>query len=413
MQLVEQFKKTKQEAKALSLCGANKRNAVIERIASLLDSNRSNIKSENLKDLDSAKKENLSQAMIDRLTLLDKHIDSMIKALNEIISQPEVIGEIISGSTRPSGIKILKIRVPLGVVGMIYESRPNVTIDAAALCIKSGNGAILRGGKEALHSNIALAQIIQEALIKEGFSKDIIHFITDSNRKHIKTMASAKGLIDVIIPRGGEGLIDFVVDNAKIPVIMHNKGVCHIFVEKSANLKNALKIIANAKVQKPSACNALETLLVDSSIAKEFLPQLKEVMDNEGVKILGCERTREIIDVDEAQASDFGREFGDKILALKIIDSIDEAILHINTYGSLHSEAILTQDYEMSERFLEEVDAATVYVNASTRFSDGGEFGLGAEIGISTQKLHARGPMGALDLTTTKYKIYGRGEVKE
>lgn len=413
MQLVEQFKKTKQEAKALSLCGANKRNAVIERIASLLDSNRSNIKSENLKDLDSAKKENLSQAMIDRLTLLDKHIDSMIKALNEIISQPEVIGEIISGSTRPSGIKILKIRVPLGVVGMIYESRPNVTIDAAALCIKSGNGAILRGGKEALHSNIALAQIIQEALIKEGFSKDIIHFITDSNRKHIKTMASAKGLIDVIIPRGGEGLIDFVVDNAKIPVIMHNKGVCHIFVEKSANLKNALKIIANAKVQKPSACNALETLLVDSSIAKEFLPQLKEVMDNEGVKILGCERTREIIDVDEAQASDFGREFGDKILALKIIDSIDEAILHINTYGSLHSEAILTQDYEMSERFLEEVDAATVYVNASTRFSDGGEFGLGAEIGISTQKLHARGPMGALDLTTTKYKIYGRGEVRE
>lgn len=413
MQLVEQFKKTKQEAKALSLCGANKRNAVIERIASLLDSNRSNIKSENLKDLDSAKKENLSQAMIDRLTLLDKHIDSMIKALNEIISQPEVIGEIISGSTRPSGIKILKIRVPLGVVGMIYESRPNVTIDAAALCIKSGNGAILRGGKEALHSNIALAQIIQEALIKEGFSKDIIHFITDSNRKHIKTMASAKGLIDVIIPRGGEGLIDFVVDNAKIPVIMHNKGVCHIFVEKSANLKNALKIIANAKVQKPSACNALETLLVDSSIAKEFLPQLKEVMDNEGVKILGCERTREIIDVDKAQASDFGREFGDKILALKIIDSIDEAILHINTYGSLHSEAILTQDYEMSERFLEEVDAATVYVNASTRFSDGGEFGLGAEIGISTQKLHARGPMGALDLTTTKYKIYGRGEVRE
>lgn len=413
MQLVEQFKKTKQEAKALSLCGANKRNAVIERIASLLDSNRSNIKSENLKDLDSAKKENLSQAMIDRLTLLDKHIDSMIKALNEIISQPEVIGEIISGSTRPSGIKILKIRVPLGVVGMIYESRPNVTIDAAALCIKSGNGAILRGGKEALHSNIALAQIIQEALIKEGFSKDIIHFITDSNRKHIKTMASAKGLIDVIIPRGGEGLIDFVVDNAKIPVIMHNKGVCHIFVEKSANLKNALKIIANAKVQKPSACNALETLLVDSSIAKEFLPQLKEVMDNEGVKILGCEKTREIIDVDEAQASDFGREFGDKILALKIIDSIDEAILHINTYGSLHSEAILTQDYEMSERFLEEVDAATVYVNASTRFSDGGEFGLGAEIGISTQKLHARGPMGALDLTTTKYKIYGRGEVRE
>ncbi len=413
MQLVEQFKKTKQEAKALSLCGANKRNAVIERIASLLDSNRSNIKSENLKDLDSAKKENLSQAMIDRLTLLDKHIDSMIKALNEIISQPEVIGEIISGSTRPSGIKILKIRVPLGVVGMIYESRPNVTIDAAALCIKSGNGAILRGGKEALHSNIALAQIIQEALIKERFSKDIIHFITDSNREHIKTMASAKGLIDVIIPRGGEGLIDFVVDNAKIPVIMHNKGVCHIFVEKSANLKNALKIIANAKVQKPSACNALETLLVDSSIAKEFLPQLKEVMDNEGVKILGCERTREIIDVDKAQASDFGREFGDKILALKIIDSIDEAILHINTYGSLHSEAILTQDYEMSERFLEEVDAATVYVNASTRFSDGGEFGLGAEIGISTQKLHARGPMGALDLTTTKYKIYGRGEVRE
>ncbi len=413
MQLVEQFKKTKQEAKALSLCGANKRNAVIKRIASLLDSNRANIKSENLKDLDSAKKENLSQAMIDRLTLLDKHIDSMIKALNEIISQPEVIGEIISGSTRPSGIKILKTRVPLGVVGMIYESRPNVTIDAAALCIKSGNGAILRGGKEALHSNIALAQIIQEALIKEGFSKDIIHFITDSNREHIKTMVSAKGLIDVIIPRGGEGLIDFVVDNAKIPVIMHNKGVCHIFVEKSANLKNALKIITNAKVQKPSACNALETLLVDSSIAKEFLPQLKEVMDNENVKILGCERTREIIDVDEAQASDFGREFGDKILALKIIDSIDEAILHINTYSSLHSEAILTQDYEMSERFLEEVDAAAVYVNASTRFSDGGEFGLGAEIGISTQKLHARGPMGALDLTTTKYKIYGRGEVRE
>ena len=326
--------------------------------------------------------------------------------------QNEVIGDVIGGSTRPNGLKIRKVRVPLGVVGIIYESRPNVTIDSAALCIKSGNGAVLRGGKEAINSNKILAEIIAKSLEIAGFSKDVIYFIDDTDRNIIKEMAQAKGLIDVIIPRGGEGLINFVVENARIPVIMHDKGVCHVFIDESAEYQQALSITFNAKVQRPSACNAMETLLVHKNIAPSILPDIAEMLKEVDVDLRGCEETLKYVDCRPAIQEDYYTEYHDMILSIKVVENIDEAVAHINKYGSGHSEAIVTKDYNNSEKFLNEVDAAAVYVNASTRFTDGGEFGLGAEIGISTQKLHVRGPMGAADLTTTKYLIYGSGQLR-
>ncbi|MDY5051111.1 MAG: glutamate-5-semialdehyde dehydrogenase, partial [Candidatus Mucispirillum faecigallinarum] len=363
-------------------------------------------------DIENADKSGLSSAMIDRLKLTDKEIDGMIKAVNEISMQNEVIGDVIGGSTRPNGLKIRKVRVPLGVVGIIYESRPNVTIDSAALCIKSGNGAVLRGGKEAINSNKILAEIIAKSLEIAGFSKDVIYFIDDTDRNIIKEMAQAKGLIDVIIPRGGEGLINFVVENARIPVIMHDKGVCHVFIDESAEYQQALSITFNAKVQRPSACNAMETLLVHKNIAPSILPDIAEMLQEVDVDLRGCEETLKYVDCRPAIEEDYYTEYHDMILSIKVVENIDEAVAHINKYGSGHSEAIVTKDYNNSEKFLNEVDAAAVYVNASTRFTDGGEFGLGAEIGISTQKLHVRGPMGAADLTTTKYLIYGSGQLR-
>lgn len=412
MDLMEQLAKTKKDAHTLAVSSAPDRQAVLSNIALLLNERREEIKKNNKIDINNAEDMELSSAMIDRLRLTDKEIDSMIKAVNEISMQKEVIGEVITGSTRPNGLKIRKVRVPLGVAGIIYESRPNVTIDSAALCIKSGNGAVLRGGKEALNSNKILAEIISDSLEKAGFSKDIIYFIQDTDRNIIKDMAQAKGLIDVIIPRGGEGLINFVVDNARIPVIMHDKGVCHTFIDESAEFQQALSIAFNAKVQRPSACNAMETLLVHKNIADKILPEIAEMFQDVDVYLRGCPETLKYVDCRPAIEEDYYTEYHDMILSIKVVENLQEAINHINKYGSGHSDAIVTTNYNNAEKFLNEVDSAAVYVNASTRFTDGGEFGLGAEIGISTQKLHVRGPMGAEDLTTTKYLIYGSGQLR-
>lgn len=412
MDLMEQLVKTKKDAHTLAVSSAPDRQAVLSNIALLLNERREEIKKINKIDINNAEDMELSSAMIDRLRLTDKEIDSMIKAVNEISMQKEVIGEVITGSTRPNGLKIRKVRVPLGVAGIIYESRPNVTIDSAALCIKSGNGAVLRGGKEALNSNKILAEIISDSLEKAGFSKDIIYFIQDTDRNIIKDMAQAKGLIDVIIPRGGEGLINFVVDNARIPVIMHDKGVCHTFIDESAEFQQALSIAFNAKVQRPSACNAMETLLVHKNIADKILPEIAEMFQDVDVDLRGCPETLKYVDCRPAIEEDYYTEYHDMILSIKVVENLQEAINHINKYGSGHSDTIVTTNYNNAEKFLNEVDSAAVYVNASTRFTDGGEFGLGAEIGISTQKLHVRGPMGAEDLTTTKYLIYGSGQLR-
>lgn len=412
MNLTEQLAKIKKDAHTLAVSSAPERQAVLSNIAFLLNERREEIKEINKIDIKNAEDMELSSAMIDRLRLTDKEIDSMIKAVNEISMQKEVIGEVVSGSTRPNGLKIRKVRVPLGVAGIIYESRPNVTIDSAALCIKSGNGAVLRGGKEAVNSNKILAEIISDSLVKAGFSKDIIYFIQETDRNIIKDMAQAKGLIDVIIPRGGEGLINFVVDNARIPVIMHDKGVCHVFIDESAEYQQALSIAFNAKVQRPSACNAMETLLVHKNIAEKILPDIAEMFQDVDVDLRGCPETLKYVDCRPAIEEDYYTEYHDMILSIKVVDNVQEAVNHINKYGSGHSDAIVTADYNNAEKFLNEVDSAAVYVNASTRFTDGGEFGLGAEIGISTQKLHVRGPMGAEDLTTTKYLIYGSGQLR-
>lgn len=412
MTINEELKRARVASKKLAVSGASRRSLVLKNIADILDARREDIKNANAADIKNAREKDLSIAMIDRLTITDKEINSMINAVKEIERQPEVLGVVTGGSVRPNGLKIRKVRVPLGVAGIIYESRPNVTIDSAALCIKSGNGAVLRGGKEAINSNIILYEIIKEALEKSGFSKDCVFFIENPDREIIKEMASAKGLIDVIIPRGGEGLINYVVENASIPVIMHDKGVCHTYIDKDASRDMALSISFNAKVQRPSACNAMETLLVHKQIASDILPELGGMLQEVDVDIRGCPETLKYIDCRPAIEEDWRTEYHDMILSVKVTESIDDAIAHINQYGSGHSEAIVTNDYNAAEKFLDEVDAAAVYVNASTRFTDGGEFGLGAEIGISTQKLHVRGPMGAEDLTTTKYIIYGNGQLR-
>lgn len=412
MELNDILQNVKNASKKMATSSQIERKKLLENIALKLDERREEIKKANKIDIDNAKDMELSSALIDRLILTDKEIDGMIKAVREISMQKEVVGDIISGSTRPNGLKIRKVRVPLGVVGIIYESRPNVTIDSAALCIKSGNCAVLRGGKESINSNIVLSEIISDALENTGFSKDSIYLIKDIDRSIIKEIAQAKGLIDVIIPRGGENLINYVVDNAKIPIIMHNKGVCHVFIDESADYQDALSITFNAKVQRPSACNAMETLLIHKNAVDNVLVEIANMLQEVDVDLRGCPETLKLIDCRPAIEEDYYAEYSDLILAIKVVENIDEAISHINKYGSGHSESIITTNYYSAEKFLKEVDAAAVYVNASTRFTDGGEFGLGAEIGISTQKLHVRGPMGAEDLTTTKYMIYGSGQLR-
>jgi glutamate-5-semialdehyde dehydrogenase len=369
--------------------------------------------SENRKDLERAEKEGLSKAMLDRLALTEAGIEGIAEGLREIALLPDPVGEVVKMWRRPNGLVVGKMRIPLGVIGIIYEARPNVTADAAGLCLKGGNAVILRGGSEAIHSNRAIGGILQEAMEKAGITPAAVQVIPHTEREGVEEMLKMEEYIDVIIPRGGEGLIRFVVEHSRIPVIKHYKGVCHVFVDASAEQAMAVEICYNAKVQRPGVCNAMETLLVHQDIASSFLSPVAERLQEAGVELRGCARTRHILpDVKEATEEDWYSEYLDLILAVKVVDDIGEAIDHIGRYGSQHTEAIITSDYANAQRFLRDVDSSTVLVNASTRFSDGYQLGLGAEIGISTTKLHAFGPMGVEDLTTTKFIIYGDGQIR-
>ncbi|MCX7769593.1 MAG: glutamate-5-semialdehyde dehydrogenase [Proteobacteria bacterium] len=410
--ILDTAKKAKLASYLIAKADTNKKNKALELMAEMLEKKAKKIIEENKKDLKEAK--GLSKSMIDRLTLNEKRIAEMAKGLREIITLNDPVGEITKMWKRPNGLIVGRMRIPLGVIGIIYEARPNVTADAAGLCIKSGNAVILRGGKEAFHSNSVIVEIIREALQESGLPKDVVQLVPVKEREAVLELLKLEDYIDVIIPRGGEGLIRFVVENSKIPVIKHYKGVCHIFVDESADLEMAINICFNAKVQRPGVCNAMETLLVHKNIAKDFLPKMAKKYVDAGVELRGCERTRKILkNIKKAKEGDYGYEFLDLILAIKVVDDLDGAIEHINKYGSLHTESIITQNYSNAQRFLKEVNSSTVLVNASTRFSDGFQLGLGAEIGISTTKLHAFGPMGLEELTTTKFIIYGNGQIRE
>lgn len=368
---------------------------------------------ENAKDLEYAGQMGIPAAMIDRLALKESTIEGIAKGLREVAALPDPVGKVTSMWRRPNGLLVGRMRIPLGVIGIIYEARPNVTVDAAALCLKSGNAVILRGGSEAIHSNIAIADILQSVLRRGAIPEDAIQVIPITEREAVHEMLQREEYIDLIIPRGGEDLIRAVVNESKIPVIKHYKGVCHIFVDASADFDMAATICMNAKTQRPGVCNAMETLLVHQDRAARFLPEVARRLQNAGVVLKGCERTRQILtDIEKAEEDDWYREYLDLILSVRVVNDINEAIAHIEKYGSLHTESIITNDYQNAQRFLQEVNSSTVLVNASTRFSDGFELGLGAEIGISTTKLHAFGPMGLEELTTTKFIIYGNGQVR-
>lgn len=379
--------------------------ALLEKQAVILEANRV--------DLEKASAAGLSGPLLKRLSLDEKKLRAMAEGLLSLISLPDPIGEVLSMTKRPNGLLIGKMRVPLGVIGLIYEARPNVTVDAAGICLKSGNALILRGGSEALESNRVLTGIIQDAVAEAGLPSAAVQIITSAGREVARAMMRLNGYIDVLIPRGGAGLIRTVVENATVPVIETGVGNCHVYVHAAADLEKALKIAVNAKTSNPAVCNAAETLLVDASVAGEFLPQVRRALEEAGVELRGCARTLEILPgLRQATEEDWETEYLDLIMAVKVVSGLDEAIAHINRYGTRHSEAIVTEDYTAGRRFLQEVDAAAVYWNASTRFTDGFEYGLGAEIGISTQKLHARGPMGLAELTSIKYVVFGDGQVR-
>jgi len=382
-------------------------------MADKIEEEASSIKKANQKDLARARKAGLSDAMIDRLTVSDGTINSMAKGLREVAGLNDPVGATSKAWLRPNGLEVTRMRIPLGVIGIIYESRPNVTIDAAGLCLKAGNAVILRGGSEALHSNQALAGIIGRVLGEYGLPEKAVQIVPVRDRKAVNILLSQEEFIDLIIPRGGEGLIRFVVAHSKIPVLKHYKGVCHVYVDESADLNMAEEICFNAKVQRPGVCNAMETMLLHRSIAREFLPKMAKRLIDAGVEIRGCPETCQIVpEAKNAQEADWPAEYLDLILAVRVVGDMDQAISHIATYGSKHTEAIVTRDYKRAKRFVREVDASVVLINASTRFNDGGELGLGAEIGISTSKLHAFGPMGVEELTTTKFAVFGDGQVR-
>ena len=401
----------KQAARTLLTAGALKNKALLA-IADALIENCDTIIAANDIDIRIAKENNTRAALIDRLTLTKARIEGMADGVRQVAALPDPIGTVLSGSSRPNGLKIEKVRVPLGVVGIIFEARPNVTSDAAALCLKSGNAVILRGGKEAINSNKAIADIMRNAVGKAGLPKDCISLVEDTTRASSVELMQLSYL-DVLIPRGSANLIKAVVENAKVPVIETGAGNCHVYVDDTADINMAASIIFNAKTSRPSVCNAIETILVHKDIAEKALPVIKAKLDEKNVTLRCCERSAAILDgVESATEDDWYTEYGDYILAVKIVDSIDDAISHIAKYSTGHSECIVTKDYANAQKFTDEVDSAAVYVNSSTRFTDGGEFGLGAEIGISTQKLHARGPMGLNELTSMKFIIRGNGQVR-
>jgi len=402
----------KSASRIIATLEPKRKTAILLQMADALDAHSAVILIENQKDLDEAKTNNLSTALVDRLLLNPKRIGDMAHAIREIAALKEPVGRILDGWVVPSGLRIEKVSIPIGVIGIIYESRPNVTSDTAALCFKSGNVCVLKGGKEANCSNAIIASLLQEVLEQNDLPKEAISLLPDNTREGIGKLIKMDKYVDLIIPRGGEALIRFVSENATVPVVKHDKGVCHTFIDEDANLEQALEIVINAKCQRPSACNALETLLVHWSVADIFLPVLKEKLDTEGTLVKACEACCELLHVSLSSDEDYHTEHLSNAMNIKIVHSVDEAIAHIARYGSGHSEAIISENYTVAERFLNEVDAACVYINASTRFTDGGEFGFGAEVGISTNKLHARGPMGINDLTTYKFKVYGHGQTR-
>ena len=390
------------------------KNKALKCIAEEIEANRDLIKKENEKDLENGKQKGLSKAFIDRLALTDSRIDGMIKVLDDVAGLKDPVGEIFNMNTLPNGLKVGQLRVPIGVIGIVFESRPNVCVEVAALTIKSGNAVILRGGSDAIHSNICITSIIKKGMKKAGLPDSAVEVIENTRRESVLQLVRMKEYVDLIIPRGGLQLIRFVEENSLIPVIRHDLGICHTYVDEYANIQMALNICYNAKVQRPGVCNAMETLLVHKAVAEKFLPEMKKRYDKAGVELRGCNPTRTILTgIKEATEEDWSAEYLDLILSVKIVDSTDEAIKHINTYGSGHSDGIVTDSYSNGMKFISEVDSAACFINASTRFNDGNEFGLGAEMGISNQKLHVRGPMGLKDLTAPKYIIFGNGQIRE
>ncbi|MFQ5484491.1 MAG: glutamate-5-semialdehyde dehydrogenase [Desulfobacterales bacterium] len=411
--IVEMAQAARAASVKLASCPCSRKNDILLKIVDNIDKKSSYIRIENQKDLEHATNAGLSDAMIDRLTITKETIGSMIEGLNDVIRLDDPVGSIVKTWLRPNGLQVSRRRIPLGVIGIIYESRPNVTIDAAALCLKAGNAVILRGGSEALYSNQALASVISDALDAMNLPPAAVQVVPFKDRRAVHTLLNQEQFIDLIIPRGGEGLIRFVVENSKIPVLKHYKGVCHIYVDDSADLQMAEAICFNSKVQRPGVCNAMETLLVHRTIALQFLPLMQKRLIEAGVEIRGCPETCRILpSIKKAAPEDWPAEYLDLVLAVKVVEDMDQAISHISTYGSSHTDAIVTSDYIRSRRFVTEVDSSVVLVNASTRFNDGGQLGLGAEIGISTSKLHAFGPMGVEELTTTKFVVFGEGQVR-
>ena len=413
----EMGKKAKIASQKLLTLDTKIKNNALRAIADEIIEKKEEIKAANKIDLENGKKAGLSFALLDRMELTDARIEGMAQSLREIAAFNDPIGEILTGWNHKNGMSIAKKRVPLGVIGMIYESRPNVTIDAAGLCLKSSNAVILRGSENAINSNIYLSRLFSEVGKKVGIPENSVQLIEKPERELVKEMITLNEYIDVLIPRGGKGLKKFMIENATIPVIETGAGVCHVFVDESADIEMALPIIENAKTQRPSTCNSIETVLVHKNIASEILPELTDMLIKDKVELRYSKEALEIVgnrsNVKLAQDEDFGMEYLDMVLSLKLVDNVEEAIHYINEYGTHHSDSIITKNIENAEKFLNEVDSAAVYLNASTRFSDGGEFGFGGEIGISTQKLHARGPMGVRELTTTKYVIRGNGQIRE
>lgn len=403
----------KNAARFLMTAGSKKDDALKAIADSLKENAHTIIKANNI-DIENGKNAGLTSSLLDRLALTQERINSMADGVLQVAALPDPIGTVLEGRTLKNGLRIEKVRVPMGVIGIIYEARPNVTSDAAALCLKAGSAVILRGGKEAINSNKAIADIMRNAIEKTGFPRDCIALVEDTSRQSATQLMQLSEYLDVLIPRGGAGLIKSVVENAKVPVIETGVGNCHVYVDKSADLEMAAKIIFNAKTSRPSVCNAIETVLVHKDIAKEALPKIKAELDKKNVEIRGCKVTKSILGecVVPATDNDYAIEFLDYIIAVKVVDSLDDALSHIAKYSTGHSESIITSDYNSANRFTDCVDSAAVYVNASTRFTDGGEFGLGAEIGISTQKLHARGPMGLNELTSSKFIIHGNGQIR-
>ena len=397
----------------LRTAGSKKDEALLA-IARALRENSEEIIKANEIDIENGKKAGLTESLLDRLRLSEERICGMADGVEQVAKLPDPIGAVLEGRTLKNGLAIEKVRVPMGVIGIIFEARPNVTSDAAALCLKAGSAVILRGGKEAINSNLAISEIMRNAVESVGFPRDCIALVKDTSRQSATELMQLSEYLDVLIPRGGAGLIRSVVENAKVPVIETGVGNCHIYVDESADVEMAASIIFNAKTSRPSVCNAIETILVHKNIAQRALPEIKKMLDTKNVELRGCEETRKILgdSVIPATEEDYAREFLDYILAVKVVDSLDDAIEHIAKYSTGHSESIITSDYNNANKFTACVDSAAVYVNASTRFTDGGEFGLGAEIGISTQKLHARGPMGLNELTSCKFIIRGNGQVR-